>query len=98
MTLGELDVSRKAKSQMARVCLPDEQCVLGVRNLSSTGIMVEGAKYVIPGTLVVINLPGFGWTAGNVAWSLGDRLGVRFREPLELGPAAVEQSRELIEA
>lgn len=47
-----------------------------IRNLSSTGLMVEGDVRVRPGSLVAINIRNIGWVDGSVAWAAGNRFGV----------------------
>lgn len=73
--------------------VPGEQRVR-VRNLSSGGVMAEGAECVVRGQLAWVNLRNLGWTKGAVAWVRNNRCGITFdtaidprmaRSPLAVG-------------
>ena len=73
--------------------IPGEQRVR-VRNLSSGGVMAEGAEGVVRGQLAWVNLRNLGWTKGAVAWVRNNRCGITFdtaidprmaRSPLAVG-------------
>jgi len=61
-----------------------------VRNLSSRGMMGDGAVRVARGVVVWANLRHVGWVEGTVAWVQDGRFGVAFRE--EIDPKATRQS------
>ena len=61
-----------------------------VRNLSSGGMMGEGAVKIVRGAVVWINLRNLGWVEGLVAWVQDNRFGVAFRE--EIDPLTVRNS------
>lgn len=61
----------------------DEVHSVEVRNLSSAGLMAEGAVRVMRGTLIAIELPHAGWVNGTVAWTQGSRFGIAFIDPVD---------------
>lgn len=54
-----------------------------VRNLSSGGLMAEGAGGVSRGQLVSIQIRNIGWVEGSIAWVQGVRCGIAFREEID---------------
>lgn len=54
-----------------------------VRNLSSGGMMAEGAVKVARGARVEIELRNIGWVEGSVAWKADDRFGIAFIEEID---------------
>lgn len=54
-----------------------------VRNLSSGGMMAEGAAKVARGSRVSIELRNIGWVEGSVAWKADDRFGIAFIEEID---------------
>ena len=54
-----------------------------VRNLSSGGLMVEGAPTTARGQLAWVNIRNIGWVEGSIAWVEGPRCGVAFREEID---------------
>ncbi len=54
-----------------------------VRNLSSGGLMAEGAFNVQRGQLVWTSLRNIGWVEGSVAWVQDSRFGIAFREDID---------------
>lgn len=54
-----------------------------VRNLSSGGMMAEGAVKVARGAQVSIELRNIGWVEGSVAWKQDDRFGIAFLEEID---------------
>lgn len=54
-----------------------------VRNLSSGGLMVEGAPISARGQLAWVNIRNIGWVEGSIAWVEGPRCGVAFREEID---------------
>jgi hypothetical protein len=54
-----------------------------VRNLSSGGLMAEGAFNVQRGQLVWTQLRNIGWVEGSVAWVQDSRFGIAFREDID---------------
>ncbi len=54
-----------------------------VRNLSSGGMMAEGAVKVLRGSVVSVELRNVGWVDGTVAWKQDDRFGVAFAEEID---------------
>ena len=55
-----------------------------IRNISSTGAMVEGLWNVPPGTIFRIMLAEGGMVTATARWCQEDRMGVEFAAPLEL--------------
>ena len=54
-----------------------------VRNLSSGGMMGEGAVRVFRGAQVWISIRNVGWVEGTVAWIQENRFGVAFRDEID---------------
>ena len=64
-----------------------------VRNLSSGGLMADGATMVSLGQLLKINIKNIGWVSGSIAWVQGNRCGVAFHHEIDpkivrMGPQA----------
>ncbi|MDE1916956.1 MAG: PilZ domain-containing protein [Sphingomonadales bacterium] len=63
-----------------------------VRNISSGGLMAEGALRIARGTPVSVEVRNIGWVDGSVAWVQDNRFGIAFDkdiDPLEARGAAV---------
>ena len=58
-----------------------------VRNLSNTGIMVEGELLAEVGQRVIVTLRNVGEVGGTVAWTQSARVGIAFDEPIEAARA-----------
>jgi PilZ domain len=54
-----------------------------VRNVSSGGLMAEGATAISRGQLLRVDLRNIGWVEGSVAWVQGARCGIAFREEID---------------
>lgn len=54
-----------------------------VRNLSSGGLMAEGAVKAVRGGQVWINLRNAGWIEGSVAWVQDSRFGIAFAQDID---------------
>jgi hypothetical protein len=54
-----------------------------VRNLSSGGMMAEGAVKVARGARVSVELRNIGWVEGSVAWKADDRFGIAFIDEID---------------
>ena len=54
-----------------------------VRNLSSGGMMAEGAAKVARGARVSVELRNIGWVEGSVAWKADDRFGIAFIDEID---------------
>lgn len=76
-----------------------------MRNLSSGGMMGEGAVRVSRGASVQVNVRNIGWVEGTVAWVQDNRFGVAFteeidprdaRSPLGEGTAASTHPRPVV--
>jgi hypothetical protein len=89
-------VNRDSLFLLAQVRLDGQNDTIRVkvRNLSSGGMMAEGAVKVSRGQLVSVELRNIGWVDGTVAWKQDDRFGIAFideidpklvREPLTSG-------------
>lgn len=60
-----------------------------VVDFSLGGLQLQGSFGVIAGDAITVELLSGHRLAAIVAWSIGDRLGVRFLEPLETGHPAI---------
>lgn len=54
-----------------------------VRNLSSGGMMAEGAVRVARGAKAWVNLRNAGWVEGDVAWVQDERFGIAFHQDID---------------
>lgn len=61
----------------------EETARVKVRNLSSGGMMAEGAMRVARGQLVAVELRNIGWVEGTVAWKQDDRFGIAFIDEID---------------
>jgi hypothetical protein len=66
-----------------RVDGADGEHRIKVRNLSSGGMMGEGAVRVTRGAVVHVNIRNVGWVEGSVAWVHQNRFGVAFRDEID---------------
>lgn len=80
-------LSRDSLFVMAKVRVEEDasgaEHSVKVRNLSSGGMMAEGAVKVARGSLVHVELRNLGWVAGTVAWKQDDRFGIAFMEEID---------------
>lgn len=80
-------LSRDSLFVMAKVKVEEDKSgaehTVKVRNLSSGGMMAEGAVKVARGTLVSVDLRNVGWVQGTVAWTQDDRFGIAFMEEID---------------
>jgi hypothetical protein len=51
-----------------------------ILNVSETGLLAEADVDLCERDPVRIDVPTIGWMRGTVAWALGNRIGVQFRE------------------
>jgi PilZ domain len=63
-----------------------------IRNLSSGGLMAEGAAKIGRGQQVSIELRNIGWVDGSIAWVQGSRCGIAFNEEIDPKLARVGQA------
>jgi PilZ domain len=54
-----------------------------VRNLSATGMMVDGHPAFTEGAEIVTDLRGIGDVKGRIAWTMAQRAGVAFDEEID---------------
>ncbi len=54
-----------------------------VRNLSSRGALIDGAKCGPVGSEVALHLANIGRVYGTVAWAQDDRCGIRFNRSID---------------
>jgi hypothetical protein len=54
-----------------------------VRNLSATGMMVDGHPAFTDGAEIVTDLRGIGDVKGRIAWTMAQRAGVAFDEEID---------------
>lgn len=54
-----------------------------LRNISDSGLMVEGAMRVSRGRQVWIDLCNVGQVPGTIAWAAGNRCGVAFEQTID---------------
>jgi hypothetical protein len=59
-----------------------------VRNISSTGAMIETSEPVLVGGQAILELGEDGFIPGTVAWMVGDLVGLRFRGRFDLSQLA----------
>lgn len=78
-------IGRDSLFLMAEVRLPevDAEYRVKVRNLSTGGMMAEGAVRVQRGTQIEINLRNIGWVEGVVAWIQDNRFGIAFHREID---------------
>ncbi len=75
--------------------LPTE---IRLRNLSAMGALVECARPVSPGTIVVIDIIGVGPVTGTVRWAQAGKFGVLFGEQFDLTRLAPKQEKTFARA
>ena len=66
----------------ARVATPDGEDGIQVRNLSSTGLLLEGVTGVVAGAEIEVELPGGTSHRAEVVWADETLFGCRFAKPL----------------
>ena len=54
-----------------------------VRNLSATGLMVDGDHQLSAGDTVSLELRNIGWVTGNVVWVDANRAGLRLESEID---------------
>lgn len=69
-----------------------------VRNLSDSGIMVEGALIATPGQRVMVTIKKIGTVGGVVAWTQSAKVGIAFDQPVDAKAARVSLVGEMPEA
>ena len=69
-----------------------------VRNLSDSGIMVQGPLVLQTGDRVVVTLKKIGEVGGSVAWIQSARIGIAFDEPINSSLARTSLVGEMAEA
>jgi diguanylate cyclase (GGDEF)-like protein/PAS domain S-box-containing protein len=82
--------ARSARQTMLRKVMLDhggQRYHATIRNISSTGAMVEGLWNVPPGTIFSIVLAEGQVITATTRWSQQDRMGVEFASPLEIDDA-----------
>jgi len=77
--------SRDSLFLAARMRLGDDKAAqdVRVRNLSEGGLMVEVAKPLPIGTLLILEVRGLGEVRGSVAWYAEGRAGVALDRPID---------------
>ena len=55
-----------------------------LRNISSTGALVECDQAVTPGMRLAMDIVGAGPVEGTVRWAQAGRFGIQFNDPFEL--------------
>lgn len=83
------DVSLDGSAQPTRV---------KVRNLSDTGMMIEGPLVAATGQRVVVTLKQIGSVGGRIAWTQSARIGIAFDEPVDASKARTKLIGEMPEA
>ena len=80
----------RRKAERAEVALETLMCdreghTFGTRilNLSLTGMMASTEAPLCERDPIRIDLPIIGWVKADIMWVLGDRVGARFRTPIE---------------
>lgn len=66
----------------------DSNIRVRVRNISSTGAMIEVSEPVLVGGQAILELGDDGFIPATVAWMVGDEVGLRFRGKFDLGQLA----------
>lgn len=61
-----------------------EAFTVRIRNISSEGVMLECEKEIAPGSQVRLNVAEAGTLAGEVRWSQGGQLGIRFEQRFDM--------------
>jgi hypothetical protein len=72
----------------------DRSTDVRVRNISTTGAMIESPKPLRVGSVPVLKLSDTVSISATVEWAVGDQLGVSFREPFDL--ALLAQARPIV--
>jgi hypothetical protein len=62
-----------------------------LRNISSTGTLVECAQPVTPGDRIILDIIGVGPVVGKVRWAQSGRFGLRFEEQFDLRRLAIRR-------
>lgn len=55
-----------------------------VRNISRRGFMADCEEGIVPGTDLLLHLPGIGWVLAGVRWNRGLRIGCKFPDAIVL--------------
>jgi diguanylate cyclase (GGDEF)-like protein len=77
----------------AMMCINDETIEVKLRNISSTGALVECPIPVAPDLSVVIDMIGIGPVRGNVRWAQSGKFGIQFSEEFDLSRLAPKKER-----
>ena len=78
--------SRKRRTTVLRtviVAQDGDRQEARIRNISSTGALIEGARNIREKNWVYIDIAGYGIVQGTAHWCIDDRLGVEFVLPLD---------------
>jgi hypothetical protein len=65
---------------------PGDEAIHGVTliDISHEGMMATDAGHLVPGALVLLEVPLVGWREAEVRWIADNRAGCRFTDPLDL--------------
>lgn len=65
---------------------PGEETIGGVTltDISQQGLMAADAGQLIPGAVIIVEVPLVGWREAEVMWISGNRAGCRFMKPLDI--------------
>ncbi len=77
----------------AMMCIDGETLEVKLRNISSTGALVECPIPVPPETAVVIDMIGIGPARGTVRWAQSGKFGIQFDEAFDLTRLAPKKER-----
>ena len=69
-----------------------------VRNLSNSGIMLEGPLVATSGQRVIVSVKKLGDIGGVVAWTQSAKIGISFDEPINASVARVSLVGDMPEA
>ncbi|WP_310530799.1 PilZ domain-containing protein [Novosphingobium sp.] len=86
--MAEVDnrqIARDSLFVLVELRIDGEQALhrVKMRNLSTGGMMAEGAVLAMRGLVVWINLRNIGWVEGSIAWVQESRFGIAFREEID---------------
>lgn len=73
-----------ASAEAAEIGLVD----ITIRDLSSTGFLVECNERLVPGTEITLELPDGTFSVGEIVWTSGNFFGGEFRIPLSIAALA----------
>lgn len=70
----------------------ETQYKVDIRNLSSKGVMIDGAPVVSVGDQASVRIDQIGWVGGLIAWSIEGRCGLAFDRPIDVKLAGLSLS------